>query len=159
MLFLDDVIALVQKKETPAHQIMLPLIQQPQPLPPSRAVPKTYRFFLPENKDCTSLQEVPVNQMILPYTSDQLLVPEMSEQVTVLDTSESAVVPEITSDVTDEDILQMDQAIGQNVEVYADHDDFHMVPNKECLFYNSDRVRADDLGFISLSNEVSYNKF
>jgi hypothetical protein len=97
--------------------------------------------------------------MILPYTSDQLLVPEMSEQVTVLDTSESAVVPEITSDVTDEDILQMDQTIGQNVEVYADHDDFHMVPNKECLFYNSDRVRADDLGFISLSNEVSYNKF
>lgn len=152
----DDVHHTFHNDEVRANQLMFSVKQEPQILLPQRPIPKSYHFLLPEH----NVQEVPLGRVILPKVSEQILVPEISEQVTVPDTSEAAVVPEFTMNkphyTLSKPVMQMDHMIAQNVEVYAEIGDFHMVPESQLCHF--DRTRADDLGFISLSNENSMNE-
>lgn len=148
----DDVHHTFHNEEVRLNQVMFSVKQEPQILLPQRPIPKSYHFLLPE----PNVQEVPLGRVVLPKLSEQILVPEISEQVTVPDTSEAAVVPEFTMNkpyyTLSKPVMQMDHMIGQNVEVSAEMGDFQMVPESQLCHF--DRSRANDLGFISLSNEV-----
>lgn len=153
--FHNDVHHTFHNEEVRPNQVMFSVKQEPQILLPQRPIPKSYHFLLPEH----NVQEVPLGRVVLPKLCEQILVPEISEQVTVPDTSEAAVVPEFTMNkpyyTLSKPVMQMpemDHMIGQNVEVSAEMGDFQMVPESQLCHF--DRSRANDLGFISLSNEV-----
>ncbi|XP_076114690.1 uncharacterized protein LOC143082740 [Mytilus galloprovincialis] len=157
--FHNDVHHTFHNEEVRPNQVMFSVKQEPQILLPQRPIPKSYHFLLPEH----NVQEVPLGRVVLPKLCEQILVPEISEQVTVPDTSEAAVVPEFTMNkpyyTLSKPVMQMpemDHMIGQNVEVSAEMGDFQMVPESQLCHF--DRSRANDLGFISLSNENSMNE-
>lgn len=130
-----------------------------QTLMPVHPSTKSYHFLLPEDHSQVDVQEVPLGQVTLAYQPEHVLVPEMSETVTVQDIAEEAVVPEISikqevKEVTVLQIPSLRSMIGQSEEISTNEGDFHRVPEPSYVIHPHERAVADDLGFISLSNEV-----